>query len=87
MKFLASSLLAWLKINLTRWSSLYRIETRSHSPKVLNTGDAPMLGMDIWSSVRLQPELLGAGAFFGLGSPGGMHMHSGSAKLSELSPT
>ena len=87
MKFLDSSFVALLKISLTPCSWLYRIVTSSHSPKALSAADAPMPGIDIWSSVRLQPELLGAGAFFGLGSAGGMQMQSGSAKLSELSPT
>ena len=87
MKFFILPVLALFKIRVIRWSSLYRIVTKSHSPNALNAGDAVEPGIDIWSSVRLQPELLGAGAFFGLGSAGGMQMHKGSSKLSELSPT
>jgi len=87
MKSFDSLLTALLKTSLMRCSSLYRSVTRLHSPNSFNTADARGAGMDIWSSVRLQPELLGAGAFFGLGSDGGMHMQSGSKKLSELVPT
>jgi len=68
VKITGSALMSWLQFGSEQGASFDCNESDSYLHKFVGSAPAFIAGMDCWHSVRLQPELLGAGGFFDIGS-------------------
>jgi len=67
VKIAGSALMLWLQFGSAQGASLDCNESDSYLYKFVGSAPALIAGMDCWHSVRLQPELLGAGGIFDIG--------------------